>query len=199
MTGQRDKDLHGLVLAGGRSRRMGRDKALLMRNGRTQLAAAVELLSPLTERQFVSSRPDQAGDAERSRFSLIIDRYDDIGPVAGILTAMTEHPDAHWLVVACDLPDLDARTLAYLIANRSGTQPFTAYRSSNDGLPEPLCAIYRSESQAIVRQFVEDGIVCPRKILIRSATKLLDLPNPQALRNVNTPEDLGKPPCGAAP
>lgn len=191
MTDDAKNPLYGLVLAGGHSRRMGRDKALLEHDGRTQLEAAVELVAAVTEKQFVSTRPDQADDAVRGRFPQIVDRYADTGPVAGILSAMDEHPDVDWLVVACDLPNLDALTLRQLVAKRSRSRPFTAYRSSRDQLPEPLCAIYRADAHPIVRRFVDDGIICPRKILIRSDTKLLNQPNPDALHNVNTPEDLG--------
>ena len=193
------KRLYGLVLAGGRSSRMGTDKALLVHDGRTQLETAVGLLGPVTDRQFVSVRPDQADDEERSRFPQIADRYEGIGPVAGILSAMEAYADVDWLVVACDLPNLDALTLGQLVAKRSRTRPFTAFQSSSDGLPEPLCAIYRNEALPIIRQFVDDGVVCPRKMLIRSDTKLLKQPNPDALHNVNTPEDLGSSPPGAPP
>jgi len=185
-----DPKLYGLVLAGGRSRRMGRDKALLERDGQTQLQYAFSLLKDLTDRQFVSTRADQQDDPERQRFPQIVDRYDDLGPVAGILSALETQPDTAWLVIACDLPNLDKRTLEYLVENAAREKPFTAYRSSHDGLPEPLCAIYRSRSAAIIRAFIADGIVCPRKMLIRSDSDLLDQPNPAALDNVNTPDDL---------
>ena len=182
--------IFGLVLAGGKSRRMGRDKALLGRGGRSQLAHAVDLLATVTERVFVSARADQADEPERARHAQIVDRYEGMGPVAGILSAMDEHPDVTWLVLACDLPNIDDMTLEFLVEQYSRVQPFTAFRSSHDGLPEPLCAIYRPGSDAIVRQFVEEGIVCPRKMLIRSDTCLLEQPNPAALENVNTPDDL---------
>ncbi len=182
--------LHGLVLAGGQSRRMGRDKALLVRDGQSQLSYVASLLGQVTDKVFVSTRGDQQDDPERSRFANIVDRYDNIGPVAGILSAMDEHPESDWLVVACDLPNIDAPTLEFLIANRSDERWFTAYKSSRDGLPEPLCAIYRSGSDSVLRQFVDDGINCPRKMLINSDTELLEQPNPAALDNVNTPDDL---------
>ena len=182
--------LHGLVLAGGKSRRMGRDKAGLSRGGQSQLAYVVSVLEPLVDRVFVSTREDQQDEKERSRFDQIVDRYEDMGPVAGILTAMDEYPDVDWLVVACDLPNIDASTVSYLLRHRSPDRPFSAYRSSQDGLPEPLCAVYASGSADIVRGFVADGIHCPRKILIRSDTQLLEQPDPNSLHNVNTPEDL---------
>ena len=180
----------GLVLAGGKSRRMGRDKALLLRDGRSQLRHAVELLQLRLKQVFVSARADQADEPERSRYDQIIDRYDDIGPVAGILSALETHPDAGWVVLACDLPNVNAATIDTLLDRRSGSQPFTAFASSYDQLPEPLCAFYAPGSLSIVRQFVSDGIVCPRKILLRSETKLLRQPHPSALDNINTPEDL---------
>ena len=182
--------IYGLVLAGGESRRMGRDKALLVRDGRSQLAHIAALLEGITERVYVSSRQDQQDDPERGRFENIVDGYEGIGPIAGILSAMDAHPHADWLVVACDLPNIDEATLSFLIENAKQKQPFTAFKSNYDGLPEPLCALYRCGSDAIIRRFVEDGIVCPRKILIRSDTLLLEQPNPVALDNINTPDDL---------
>lgn len=181
---------NGLVLAGGESRRMGQDKALLIRDGQSQLEHMVALLAKSLHRVFVSVRDEQRREPERSRFETLVDRYDGIGPIAGILSAMDEHPHASWLVVACDLPNIDTETLAYLLENRSQNQPFTAFKSSHDSLPEPLCAYYAAGSDAIIRDFIADGIVCPRKILIRSNTMLLEQPNPHALDNVNTPDDL---------
>lgn len=181
--------LWGLVLSGGQSRRMGRDKALLERGGKTALGRAVELLARHVERVFVSVRPDQAGDAERRRYDQVVDAYTGIGPAAGILSALEAYPEVSWLVLACDLPNVDDATIEFLLRHRS-ERPFTAFRSSHDGLPEPLCAIYRPAARPLVAAFVQQGVVCPRKMLIRSDTELLELPDPLALDNVNTPEDL---------
>ena len=103
---------------------------------------------------------------------------------------MYAYPDVDWLVLACDLPNIDAPTLTNLLAQRAPDKPFSAYKSNYDGLPEPLCAIYTATSADIVRAYVADGLYCPRKMLIRSDTLLLEQPNPVALDNVNTPDDL---------
>ena len=182
--------VYGLVLAGGQSRRMGRDKAHLQRDGQSQLAYTVEVVAACVERVFVSARKDQQQDAERRQHELIVDRYDGMGPIAGILSAMDEYPDVDWLVLACDLPNVDAETLQTLLAERGGEQDFIAYSSSYDGLPEPLCAIYSADSKSVLQQFVDDGIACPRKIMIRSDTKLLQQTNVKSLDNINTPDDL---------
>ena len=182
--------IHGLVLAGGKSRRMGADKALLMQDGQSQLSIAVAMLSRALPKVFVSARRDQVDETERAKFEQIVDRYDDMGPVAGILSALESDATVSWLVLACDLPNVDDDTIAALIAAHTGEHPFTAYKSSHDGLPEPLCAIFSADSRPLVEAFVAEGLVCPRKMLIRSDTLLLDQSNPASLDNMNKPEDL---------
>lgn len=180
----------GLVLAGGKSTRMGSDKALLKQGGETQLSRVVTLLEAHVDRVFVSTRAEQAGDTERGKFEQIVDRYEELGPVAGILSALDSHKDVSWLVLACDLPNIDEATVTYLLENCSAGHPVTAYESVIDGLPEPLCAVYRPESRELMDGFVERGIVCPRKMLINLDTHLLTQPSPGALHNINAPEDL---------
>ncbi len=184
------RPVYGLVLAGGKSRRMGQDKALLDHAGQSQLSYAVSIVRECVDRVFVSTRADQKDDEERARFDQIVDRYEGLGPVAGILSALEAWPEADWLVIACDLPNIAVETIVSLLNHRDGEQPFTAYTSTYDGLPEPLCAIYRSACIDIVRQFIDDGINCPRKMLIRSETRLIEQPDPASLDNINTPDDL---------
>jgi molybdopterin-guanine dinucleotide biosynthesis protein A len=183
--------LFGLVLAGGHSSRMGRDKAALEFNGRSQLARAYGLLSPLTAQCFVSVRADQRDDPLRSAYPQIVDLADGPrGPAAGIGAAQVAHPGAAWLVLACDLPLLDAATLQHLIASRAPAGLATAYRSHRDGLPEPLCAIWEPASAGPLAAFLRGGGNCPRKFLLQSATLLLDQPRANSLDNVNTPAEL---------
>ena len=119
----------GLVLAGGRSTRMGRDKAGLQFEGRTQLSRAFGLLSALTTRCFVSVRADQREDPLRAGFAQVIDLPNGpAGPIGGIRAAQLAHPEAAWLVLACDLPLLDAATLQHLIARRDPGRTATAFR-----------------------------------------------------------------------
>src|SRR5581483_2842778 len=183
--------LYGLVLAGGRSSRMQRDKAVLEYSGRSQLERAVELITPLVGRVFVSVRPEQAGDPLRARFAQIIDSGEIEGPIAGIIAAQGRYPDVAWLVLACDLPLLERRTLEHLLRSRRPSRQATAYQSTHDGLPEPLCAIYEPSSREALRAHVASGRDCPRKFLINADAELLDQPEPGALDNVNTPSEYG--------
>ena len=183
--------LFGLVLAGGASTRMRTDKAALQYHGQPQLRWAFELVSKFCAASFVSVRPDQRDDAARAGHPQIVDRQPGIGPIAGISAALLEQPKAGWLVLACDLPFLTERTLQHLIAHRDPQKIATAYRSAHDGLPEPLCAIWEPAAREPVLAYIASGKQCPRKFLINSDTALLDLPEHQALDNVNTVEEFG--------
>jgi molybdenum cofactor guanylyltransferase len=182
--------LFGLVLAGGASSRMQRDKAALEYHGRPQLDCAFDLVSQVCAATFVSVRPDQREDAARARFPQIVDRQPGIGPIAGISAALLTHPKAAWLVVACDLPFLTEATLRHLIARRDPAKLATAYRSAHDNLPEPLCAVWEPRAAEPVLQYIATGKQCPRKFLINADALLLDLPDARALDNVNTQEEF---------
>jgi molybdopterin-guanine dinucleotide biosynthesis protein A len=169
---------------------MGSDKAALRSGDETQLEKTVGLLERHVERVFVSTTQQQADDPVRASFDKIIDAYEDLGPIAGILSAMDVYPEHGWLVLACDLPNIDDTTIEFLLVNNSADHSATAFQSVVDGLPEPLCAIYRPAARATIDQFVADGIKCPRKMLLNSPTCLLTQPSPGALHNINSPEDL---------
>ena len=181
--------LFGLVLVGGRSIRMGRDKALISYNGtETQLERSTALLKAVCQEVFVSQRKDQAYEIQN--FANVI--YDSVkevkGPLCGILSAMYYHPSVNWLVIACDLPNLDDSVLWKLVREFESESPqLIAYKSSYDGLPEPLCAIYPSESAIELltysRKFKTN---CPRKILMAMNARLVEQDDPTSLDNVNT-------------
>jgi molybdopterin-guanine dinucleotide biosynthesis protein A len=168
---------------------MGRDKAAVQYHGRTQLEWARELLARHCERVFVSIRSDQSDDPLRNGRPVIVDRHAGIGPIAGIAAAQAEWPERAWLVLACDLPFVTDACLEALVQHRDG-RPVVAFRSTHDGLPEPLCAIYEPASRAGIEAAIAAGSHCPRKFVLRSGVDLLDQPDPGALDNVNTPREL---------
>jgi molybdopterin-guanine dinucleotide biosynthesis protein A len=181
--------LFGLVLAGGRSRRMQADKAAVAYGGRPQLAVAFDLLARHVRCAWVSVRADQAGEPLRAGYPQIVDGTAGRGPIAGIIAAQSQHPEAAWLVLACDLPQLDDATLSALVARRDTTRLATAFLSRHDGLPEPLCAIYEPRSREAILAQVESGRDCPRKFLAEHDVLLLEPVSTAALDNANTPED----------
>jgi len=181
--------VYGLVLAGGRSLRMQTDKAALSYHGRAQLTEAMRLVTPLVARAFVSVRADQVDDPLRAGFAQIVDREANLGPIAGIMAAQEEFPEVAWLVIACDLPFLNSGTLKHLLAARDPARDATAYLSSHDGLPEPLCAIYEPASQKNLKAYLREGRQCPRKFLLKGNVHLIAAPDARALDNINTRDE----------
>ncbi|HNG90500.1 MAG TPA: NTP transferase domain-containing protein, partial [Saprospiraceae bacterium] len=105
---RRAAPLCGLVLAGGRSLRMGRDKGSIPWHGRPQWAHVADLLQPLCQEVMISCRPEQAADF--APYPTLPDTFAELGPYGALLSAFRRRPDAAWLVTACDLPLLDADT-----------------------------------------------------------------------------------------
>jgi molybdopterin-guanine dinucleotide biosynthesis protein A/molybdopterin converting factor small subunit len=184
--------IYGLILAGGASKRMQRDKAALRYQGKTQLARAFELASRHVGKVFVSLRADQTSDPTRAQWPMIVDSGEGDGPIVGIRSALATHPEASWLVLACDLPFLSDAAIEGLLRGRDLSALATAYKSAHDGLPEPLCAIWEPAAAPVLAEYQAAGGHCPRKFLIRRGAHLLDLPDPRALDNVNTPEEYSQ-------
>ena len=189
------RKLCGIVLAGGRSSRMGRDKAALHHpDGRTLARRTYDLLCETgCETVVLSLRHDQEipeGFSDVENLSIVRDPAgESVGPIAGIVSGMRLHEDADWLVLACDLPRLDSITLSTLVSAKRDGEKFLSFRSEFDGLPEPLCALYASEALPVLEQAQADDFRCPRKILIRNHCRLLEPVTQRALDNANTPED----------
>jgi len=180
--------LNGLVLAGGRSKRMGTDKALMKWHGEEQRYHIADILMACCDEVFISCRPDQQHEIDASCKTLP-DIFLNKGPLGGILSAFSSQPSKAWLVVACDLPLLNEDTISFLIAARDPKKYATTYKSPHDGLPEPLIAIWEPRSYPVLLNSFEEGITCPRKVLMKMDKKILEPLHPETLMNVNTPED----------
>ena len=185
--------LYGLVLAGGRSTRMQRDKAAHRIPARRNPARRRDETARRPRWRAHSSRcaPTSAAIAHARGMRSIVDRGDVEGPIAGISAALAEHPDAAWLVLACDLPFLDARTLDTLIAARDAGAMPPHSAPATTACPS-RCAPSTSRARARrIAAHIAAGRNCPRKFLINAHTQLLDQPNPRALDNVNTVAEYG--------
>lgn len=180
--------LRGLVLAGGKSVRMGTDKGLITYHGKPQREYVADLLAPYCTEVFISCRPDQTHEMA-APYQALPDSFLDLGPYSAILSAFRAFPDSAWLVVACDLPLLNGETLAFLAANRNSANMATAFHSPDNEFPEPLIAIWEPKSYQTLLQFLAQGYSCPRKVLINNNVHLLQAPDNRTLTNVNTPEE----------
>lgn len=179
--------LYGLVLAGGRSSRMGEDKALISYRGRPHAQYCYDLLSQYCEKTFISIRPDT--NYSWLNHQIIFDIIEDAGPVSGIIAAMAQHPNVAWLVLACDFPHIDHDTIKTLVQNRRPDKMATAYFSPEQQFPEPLCTIYEPWMMPRIESAMLQGSVSPRRLLMESEIEILKLSNSIALQNANSPAE----------
>lgn len=181
----RSTPLQGLVLCGGKSTRMHRDKALLGYHGKTQARFVYELLEQRCNNVFLSSRPGQLAGSDSEGLPQIHDEFLDMGPLGGILTAMKKYPTSAWVVAACDLPYLTQELLDTLLLKRNPYKFATCFKGWKEK-PEPLFAVYEPKSYFRLLQGVGLGYQCPRNILMNSSIEELSSPNSNSLTNVNT-------------
>ncbi len=185
----RARPLNGLILAGGRSQRMGQDKALLSyQSGKNQLEHCAALLSPHCGEVFVSGR--------EASMPSIADSFRGLGPLSGILSALQYRPKAAWLVLAIDLPGLRPQTLATLVGARCPWQFASAFRAHpcehkpEPAPAEPLCAIYEPKCYGAFLSLLGRGFSCPTRLLAELPINLIAQESgAQDLTNVNTPEE----------
>ncbi|UPG90919.1 molybdenum cofactor guanylyltransferase [Luteibacter aegosomaticola] len=168
----------GVILAGGRSSRMGEDKALLRVGERTLLERTRDVLLEAGAGAVVISGAAHDG---------IADRWPDKGPIGGIASVVAELIDDELLVVPVDMPHLDAATLAPLRDERR----MRATRWA--GHPLPMRLRLDGTTRAVLAEFVElEGRACSVSALqarIGVATLSLDQVDTTALANCNTPDE----------
>jgi molybdopterin-guanine dinucleotide biosynthesis protein A len=179
----------GLVLAGGKSVRMGEDKGQINYHGKPQREFAADLLRPLCEQVFISCRVDQMEEID-SEYDLLPDTFTGLGPFGAIMSAFREYPDHAWLVIACDLPLLNAQTLGFLLKNRNPSKTASAFNNPVSQFPEPLIAIWEPKAYPALFNFLAQGYSCPRKVLINSDIELLQVADEKTLFNVNEKADI---------
>jgi len=185
--------LYGLVLAGGKSMRMGIDKGAMQWHGKQHRYLLADMLQTVCDDVYISCRAEQQSEINNF-YKTLTDSVEGAGPLIAILSAFSKYPDVAWLVVACDLPLLDKATISHLVANRKTDAIATTFRSPFDQLPEPLITIWEPGSYPLLQAHIASGYKCPRKALIRNEdlVNIMPPPDPDALTNANTKEDAEK-------
>ena len=186
-------ELYGLVLAGGKSSRMGADKSEIQYHGQVsqQIYASNLLKNFCGENVFLSKK--EAKHSEKSlEIRIIEDTFLGIGPMGGILSAFQKYPNVAWLVVACDLPFLTEKSLRQLVDSRNPFKLATTFKSPENDFPEPLISIWEPKAYPKLLQMLAYGYDCPRKTLINSDIQLLINDQENELQNINTVEQFEK-------
>ena len=181
--------LFGLVLSGGKSSRMGKDKGLVNYHGTPQREYLYFLLKKVCDSVFLSIRQEQLPETPTS-FKTVVDQDKYNGPFNGIMSAFDAHPNVGWLVIACDLPFMDLPSLQQLIGKRNPEKSATAFKNPDTGNPEPLCCIWEPNGLEEAMSFLKDSdYPSPKKFLMDAEILLVQPKNEQALFNANSLSD----------
>ena len=173
----------GLVLIGGKSKRMGTDKSELNYYGKPQKEYVKELLEDNLLDTYFSVQNISENEKE------IHDTFLNLGPFGGICSAFQKDPNSALLVVATDLPFVDKNLIIRLLENRNPSKVATAIKGRAKEFVEPLITIYEPKAYPMLLQYLAQGYSCPRKMLINSDVEIIEVDD-NLIRNVNTPEEF---------
>ncbi|WP_437395458.1 NTP transferase domain-containing protein [Flagellimonas lutimaris] len=181
--------LFGLVLSGGASTRMGKDKGLVDYHGLPQREYLYQLLKGVCDDVFLSVQEKQLDEILRG-FKTIVDQDKFKGPFNGILSAHEVYKDVAWLVLACDLPFMNSDALQHLIEQRNPEKYATAFVNQEMGQPEPLACIWETNGLEKASEFLKDSNNrSPKIFLMNTDIELVQPKDGQVLFNANSLSD----------
>jgi molybdopterin-guanine dinucleotide biosynthesis protein A len=193
-------DVAAFVLAGGKSTRMGRDKAFVDYDGRTLLARMLDLARSVTaDVRIVGSR-----EKFRSYAAVVEDAFRDCGPLGRIEAALRASSSELNLILASDMPFVSREFLQYLIDQARMAPEAGVVVPLADGRRQPLCAVYRVEFAAVAENSLRVGQYRIDRLFERVRTRVIEPEelaaagfSPAIFRNLNTPEELEEQTHGA--
>jgi len=173
------------VLAGGRSSRMGRDKALLDWNGETLVELALRKLRAVCAEVAIAG-----GGAELARFGRVIpDETPGLGPLGGIVAALTESAYEWNLFLAVDMPFVPEKALRSLCAAVCAKEMIVLAQA--DGYVQPLCGMYSRRALPVLRRELQAGrLKLKDAASVTGSCAYLPIGTEAWFRNLNTPDNF---------
>lgn len=184
---RKEKDITGIILAGGKSSRMGSEKGLIQLDGKSFMQYCIEALRPLVDSIIiVSSNPDyDVFNVER-----VEDIIPDSGPVAGLHAGLTHSKTENNLVISCDVPLLTTSLLQKLLSYEKENYDIVQFEA--DGKTIPLIALYKKRCANKCHELLTHGERRLRKLVLTLRTKTVSVLKKEhvLVTNMNTIEDL---------
>ncbi|HSB11089.1 MAG TPA: molybdenum cofactor guanylyltransferase [Blastocatellia bacterium] len=184
-------DASGFITAGGRSSRMGTDKAWLQIEGQPLIKHIIAALAPITTELAIIANDDRYGTLGLAVFP---DTESGIGPLEAVRSALTNCRTSRAVLVGCDLPFVTSELFDFLL--RLPGEHHAVVPRGPDGKLEPLCAVYWKDLLPIAARLIESG---ERKVAVlfdNAPTRIVEFDEIRQLRNsqlffenINTPED----------
>lgn len=176
----------GAVLAGGKSTRMGADKALLLVDGEPLVGRSRRALVDAGASEVIAVGGDAAA-LEQLGFRVVPDGWPGGGPLGAIVTALDAAAEDLVVVLACDLPCIAGAAITQLV---SSIEDSDAVVARADGRLQVLIAAYRRRCRIAFRGAIERGEGAVHRALAGVEVREIELADPAWARNANVPEDL---------
>ncbi len=181
------ESITGIVLAGGKSKRMGADKAFLKYQQQPLLSYAIKTLEPLTQEILIVANNKKY---EVFGKNCVPDLLPNMGPVGGIYTGLSTSKTELNLVLGCDTPLVNQSLLSLLL--KHAAEPYQVVQVATLEKRMPLIALYKKNCVPILKNCLERGEFRLQKVVSQLHTKTLLLAPPMArlTLNINCPEDM---------
>ena len=186
-----DQIYTGIILAGGQSSRMGKEKGLIRWKGKTLIEHAIAILSPLCENMIISANQDHY---DSFGYPVVRDLIPGCGPMGGIFSALSKSETLNNLVIPTDTPFVTTAIYRHLISH-SGTYDVIV-PVDHDSFSQPLCAVYSRSVLPAMEGQINEGILgftpLLNKVKINAVQfdSSLDFYNGNTFYNINSPADL---------
>ena len=181
------KHITGIILAGGKSSRMGTDKGFLKLNGKTFVQHSIDALTPLVSKIIIVSDHEKYDSLGYQR---ITDTVKNAGPVSGILSGLEASKTNYNFILSCDIPLITTAVLKQLLSAYSPDK--TIIQAESNGKSMPLIAFYKTQVKQVFKHYLEQNERRLRVVVKACQFKTVPLNDNQkrATLNINTKEEL---------
>ncbi|MCC7298377.1 MAG: molybdenum cofactor guanylyltransferase [Bacteroidia bacterium] len=179
--------MKGLILAGGKSQRMGTDKAFVEVGGTPAYQYIKNIIAPFCQEIFISCNSKNAQLFQHSNLLIDPEDGDAMGPITGVANALNLHPES-WLVVACDYLLLTSTDIEYLLQHRNPQKLATVFKNPNTGFIEPLIGIYESICKPIISENIAKNNHSLRHLLMENDTEIVVPQDLKRIQSIDTQE-----------
>lgn len=187
------EEVTGIILAGGKSSRLGQNKGLAHFRSKPLVSYAISALEPICTKIVISANND-LDEYQKFGFETITDEIKNIGPMGGLITCLKKSTTRFNFVLACDTPNVSSDLFIYLLNNIENFQ--MAIPEHGNGLIEPLIGCYTTNILWYMEEAVKAGDYSLRGLINRIRIKKVKIDDTlpffknDLFYNVNTPNQL---------
>ncbi|GLU54757.1 molybdenum cofactor guanylyltransferase [Dyadobacter frigoris] len=184
------KELYGLVICGGKSTRMGTDKSLIDYHGKPQCYYVYEMLEWICDKVFISCNSSQATGITGPYATLTdLPQYENIGPMAALLTAFNYYPHHDFLIAGCDYPYITTKDLKEFYRSVDQEKIASTFYNHQSAVYEPLLGWYSQKSKNEILHMYDNNEFSLQHFLKENGAGKYEAPRPKNVVSVDTPED----------